>query len=130
MHNRTRHQFMLLLTLSFIYLVTPSCDLINGGKIDLIAGEEGVYSGIYSQGIEDSSFKPCIAEDEVWQITEIQDTASFYSGLREATSNPIYMELRGVPSKRGDYRGFFMSYDRKITVIEAVTVKDLEDKDC
>lgn len=114
----------------FFYLGINSCNLVGDDSHAIIPGKEEMFSGIYTQGIEDSTFEPCINLDERWRFSEIQDTASFFSGLRNAEENPVYMEIRGVPTSNGEYQGFFLVYDRQINVKEVLSVTSLQDKDC
>ena len=105
----------------------------------LVEGEEGVltadlYEGVYSQGIEDSTFEPC-GRDEVWQI-EFDDeavTRVFIDQVSEVIrqgENPMYARLRGTLSPRGQYPGIFIVYDRELTIIDTEEVRPLQDSDC
>jgi hypothetical protein len=93
-------------------LGTTACGVLGDGGTYDPAGNEGVYAGVYTQGIEDSWFEPCYLKDEVWKIVVIEDT-TFFSRLSEVGENPVYVELRGTPGEAGEYSGFFATYDRK-----------------
>jgi hypothetical protein len=116
----------LLISIISFFLLT-SCGLVNGNH-DGIAGKEDIYAGIYSQGIEDSWFRACINPKESWLFTEVSDT-TFYPTLFDKrkslnySHHEFYMELRGVPTKKGEYRGFFVNHDRGFEIKELIEMR-------
>lgn len=121
--------FVLLAVLFLLAGGLTSCSFFSGS--DDLAGQAGVYAGVYIQGIEDSFFEPCIA-DEVWSLVEIAGTTFIpqVTALVERGENPMYVQLRGVPSERGEYRGFFATYDREFSVETVEEVRVLREGDC
>lgn len=112
-----------------ICLLISSCGIFENDDADIVAGVEDVYAGIYTQGIEDSNFNPCIDQDESWQLVEIEDT-TFIAQLQEVNENPVYMELRGTPSEKGEFQGIFATFDRQFTVNEVVRVTSQAENEC
>ena len=116
--------------LIIIALAVGGCSIFSSDDDEIkLAGKEDVYAGIYSQGIEDSSFKPCIAQNEVWKLINIEDT-SFIRQIIKFKENPVYVKLKGVPSEKGEFRGFFMTYDRQFTVQKVVHIGSLQENGC
>src|SRR5690554_1827827 len=109
--------FLNLFFCSFVMAVS-SCDLIhNNDKVE--DEKEGVYTGIYVQGIEDSWFTPCVNLDESWR--PLFSETSFepvWNALTESESYRVFVKARGIPSKKGEYQGFFAQYDREFEIIE------------
>ena len=93
--------------------------------------EPGVYAGLYSQGIEDSDFKPC-GIDENWMLVADDSTFTVFIQQMAAVQfeNPTYVRLRGTPSRRGTYKGFFMTYDRRFTMTGVAEVRGRQEEEC
>lgn len=126
MNKVSNHLFgLLILSMS---LSVYSCSIFGGDDREIVPGVEGMYTGIYSQGIEDSIFNPCIDQEESWVI--FSEDPAIFSQIREAEGNPVYLELRGTPSEKGEYQGFFVTYDRKFEIKEVVEAKSLEERRC
>lgn len=110
----------------FVLIVTSSCDLFNNDQ-KVVANKEDVYDGIYIQGIEDSWFEPSIAEDESWKPLFTDSTfAPVFEVLADGSSNKLFIRARGVPGKKGEYKGWFAQYDRKFKIKEIVEVRQSE----
>ncbi|MGD8749448.1 MAG: hypothetical protein PVI44_13370 [Balneolaceae bacterium] len=119
---------MLLLPLLCIWAF--SCSIFGGGGGgEPSPGVEGIYEGIYTQGFEDSSFQPCLVKDEVWKLVEIEDS-TFFSGLQKVGENPVYMKLKGIPSEKGGFLGFFVKYDREFSVQKVLRVASSNTINC
>lgn len=116
---------LLLLLMSFLVY---SCSIFGSDDQEIVPGVEGTYTGIYSQGIEDSDFNPCIDRDESWQLNS-EDPAVF-SKINEAEGNPVYVKLRGIPSEKGEFMGFYVKFDRQFEVKEVIESKNLNKKNC
>lgn len=111
-----------------ICLLFSACEILKNDSED-VGGKMDIYAGIYTQGIEDSNFNPCFNQDESWQFLEIKDTA-FVEKIMGVEGNPIYMEIEGTPSSKGEFQGFYATYDRQITVEEVVAVGSLQENGC
>ncbi|MBN2733168.1 MAG: hypothetical protein JXR26_12125 [Balneolaceae bacterium] len=125
--NKVRSHFFGLLIL-LMSLLIYSCSIFGGDDPEIVPGVEGTYTGIYSQGFEDSDFNPCIDRDESWQLSS-EDPAAF-SKINEAEGNPVYVKLRGIPSEKGEFMGFYVMFDRKFEVKEVLFSKSLNEKNC
>ena len=91
-----------------------------------------VVEGLYQQGIEDSTFEPCQLE-EVWQITADDEVwQEFMPRVAEALNNgsPVYVRLEGIPSVKGEYQGFFITYDRIFEMKDVLNVRARSSGDC
>lgn len=116
----------LLISIISLFLLI-SCGLLSGDH-DSIAGKEDIYAGIYTQGIEDSWFRPCLNPKESWLFTEVSDT-TFYPTLFDKRKSlnylhhEFYMELRGVTTKKGEYRGFFVTHERGFEIKELIEMR-------
>ena len=110
-------------------LVLNACALVDGSK-----SEPDVYEGIYSQGVEDSTFEPC-GRSERWLIAA-GDTAAVRDFIRRAFDemqqghNPMYARLRGTLSSKGSIPGFFVTFDRTLEVTGVLEVRAIQEGDC
>lgn len=111
-----------------ISLLFNACSIFGGDNREIVPGVDGTYTGIYSQGFEDSIFNPCIDRDESWQL--ISEGPNVFNKINEPEGNPVFIELRGIPSKKGEYKGFYVTFDRKFEVKEVIESKSLDKKDC
>lgn len=125
MHLNIYHIIFFLI----ISLIFSSCNILDKNSSGDIAGKTDTYAGIYTQGIEDSNFNPCFAQEESWQFVEIQDT-SFAKKVLKLGENPIFMRLKGTPGRKGEYKGIYATYDRQVKVEEVVGVGTLQEKGC
>lgn len=116
------------LTLLLLSTVVYSCNVLAGGDGDIKPNVERTYKGIYTQGIEDSSFNPCINREESWRLTINDD--SFYKKLSAVGENPVFVKLRGIVSEKGRYQGFFVTYDRTFEVNEVIEVTSTNKNKC
>ena len=109
-------------------LVLNACALVDG------SASEQVYEGVYSQGIEDSTFEPC-GRSERWLIAA-GDTAAVRDFVRRAYDeaqqrhNPMYARLRGILSSKGSFPGFFVTFDRTLELTEVLEVRAIQESDC
>jgi hypothetical protein len=113
-------------------LLMGACDLLSDGDPRVEVGEPGVYVGTYSQGIEDSVFEPC-GLDERWKIVAFDADTTFGRRIWERVEegeNPMLVRLRGTPTERGTFEGFFVTFDREFTLQEALDVQPLQGSNC
>ncbi|MGI9175508.1 MAG: hypothetical protein ACR2GR_09355 [Rhodothermales bacterium] len=112
-------------------LTLASCRFFTESEPDVHPGTPGVYAGLYSQGFEDSVFRPC-GIDEDWKLVGDDSTFSDFSrrSAEALAENPAYVRLRGTPSRRGTYEGFFVTYDRQFTMTDVVEVRGRREGDC
>lgn len=96
----------LLIGASFFMIATSACNLINHDhKID--PEKEGIYEGIYFQGIEDSKFVPCADNDESWLPRfESESFDRVWEVLAESESYRVLMKAKGIPSKKENTKAF------------------------
>lgn len=123
-----------IITTILVLLLLSSCGLLNSDRdTDPIAGKEDLYIGIYQIGFEDTWFYPCYNQEESWLFSEVSDT-TFYTTLNENRNglDPIYMEVRGIPSKKGEYQGFFAIHERSFEVKELIEIREAgnDNTDC
>ena len=118
----------LVLPLALCMTLT-ACNLLIDDSDDPL--EPSVYVGLYSQGIEDSVFRPC-DRDENWMLVADDSTFTVFIQQMAAVQfeNPTYVRLRGTPSQRETYKGFFMTYDRRFTMTDVVEVRRPQEEDC
>lgn len=112
-------------------LLFGSCDLLSGDS-GIASGRTGVYAGVYSQGIEDSVFEPC-GLDEEWKIIGFDADTTFGQRIWERVEegeNPMFVRLRGTPTERGHFDGFFVTYDREFALKDALEVRPLAERNC
>jgi hypothetical protein len=113
-------------------LILASCGLQNSSP-DEIAGKEDIYTGIYSQGIEDAWFRPCLNMKESWLFAEVSDS-TFYPALSDNRNgfDPLYMELRGIPTEKGKYPGIFTTHNRGFEIKEMIVIREAgeNESDC
>lgn len=120
-------------------IILTTCDLFGGSDVDNLAGRNDVYPGVYTQGVEYGFFKPCIAEDEIWGFlpaTE-NEVSSFIRKTWESELNPVYVELKGVPGKKGEFADNLpenvccsITYDRQFILEETIFVEKKQEKEC
>ena len=125
----------ILLLVSLLCFTLTACTLIdpNETSFDALAGERAVFEGRFTQGFEDSIFKPC-GQDEAWFLTA--DSTTLRTFIRQSadalgqSGNPVYARLQGTLSLKGEYPGIFITYDRTLTVTEVLDVRPLRTNDC
>lgn len=126
------NRFLFAFVLLVWALLAGACDLLSDGDPRVEPRERGVYVGTYSQGFEDSVFEPC-GLDEAWKIVAFDADTTFGRRiwtLVEEGENPMFVRLRGTPTERGTFEGFFVTYDREFVLQEALDVRALGDTDC
>lgn len=126
--------------LVFLFSISlTACDLLGGSNVNNLEGRKDVYTGVYTQAVEYGYFRPCAAENETWQFlpaTE-DEVSSFIRKTWESELNPVYVELRGTPGKKGEYSENLpenvccsITYDRQFILEETIYVEKKQEKEC
>lgn len=119
------------LGLFLLIVFTISCNSLDGSERDDLLNREDIYQGIYLQGIEDVWFKPCKKHTEVWKpILTIEMVQTINPILFENWPANLYLTVKGTPTKKGEYKGFFTRYDREIEVIKIMDLQATKSDDC
>ncbi|WP_234572748.1 hypothetical protein [Rhodohalobacter sp. 614A] len=128
--NPIKSHTLFIIGFSFLAIVISSCNLINSdNKIE--GNKEGVYEGIYLQGIEDSWFHPCIDEEESWRPLLTEETfAPIREALSDAESYRVFVKAKGIPSKKGKYEGWLTEYDREFDITEIIETRPTDSGKC
>lgn len=117
--------------LCLFVMAASSCDLIKNNNDKVDDENEGIYEGIYVQGIEDSWFIPCVNLDESWRPLFTETSFEpVWNTLTESESYRIFVKARGTPSKKGEYQGFFAQYDREFEIIEIIETRAFDSGKC
>ena len=123
----------ILLWLSLFFLLGLSCSKEHTYYTEPKPNDEGTYSGVFHQGIENSYWFPC-GTDENWRIVFADAT------LEQAwfdRAQPVlledykaFMTLKGIPTAKGEYCNIFDCFDREFTVTNVVEVRRVRSSDC
>lgn len=128
--NSVKSYSLILMGLCVFALMISSCNLIGNDDKSGKYGKD-VYDGIYLQGIEDSWFVPCVNVDESWKpIFTDESFTPVWNALNDSESYKLYIRVRGIPSKKGDYKGFFAEYDREFEIFEVLEARESDSGKC
>lgn len=129
--NFIKSNYSFLVILCLFIITVSSCSLINNDDRKIAEGKKDVYEGMYVQGIEDSWFVPCMNIDESWRPLFTGTTFdSVWKALADSESYKIFIRAKGIPSKKGEYMGFFAKYDREFEVIEIIKTRASDSGKC
>lgn len=92
------------------------------------------FEGVYAQGFEDSWFYSCEYDNSGWK--PVLNDESFgqlqeFWENRDPDGGPLMrMQIMGVLSKKGTYRGIFAGYEREIQILDILQIEYTDDTDC
>ena len=98
---------------------------------DVFSGRSDTYIGTVAFGFEESGFRPCNVAEQ-WWITGgdmVNDLQSRYNDLGVKWYEPVFAELKGDPSQKGQY-GHLGAYQREFEVSEVIEMRLLEAGEC
>ena len=89
------------------------------------------YVGTMSFGFEESAFRPCDRTEQWWIVggEVVVDLQSKYNDFGVNWYEPVYAELKGDPSNKGEF-GHLGAYEREFEVSDVVEVRLLEPGEC
>ena len=104
------------------------CSSVGGQAQNSALEGRTLWRGYVSFGFETSEFRPCGSKEQ-WWVLSTRDLSARYKKLSANMYSPVFVRLRGVPTKLGQY-GHLGAYQRQFEVTAVLESRPPKSDDC